>query len=654
MNASEHPYRKWLGINNPQPTWFELLGIPESETDLVKIKVAAKAALNMLRDPPDDETELNEWKLVRRNIRQAFHGLSDESARAIYRAGLTQSPGDRSAINTAIPEAVPLAEVLPDEPAPPHLAVADSPTGQPDSSPHTNDVLNPVTIRVDKPVRRKPGVSGAVIGVLVLAGLVLGGSWYAVQFLMRDSDRGNDRLFNASIPDAGNAGNAGKSGETQTAAPASDALDKAIRDLQAAREVDPKPVTPANDVDSDPVATPPRNPDETSSPSSGREGTDATGAALPAKPVAATVVDTSWVQPVPARLANHLAVAHHLDQAWTNIQRRNFHRATGHLDAIRKCQVTREMADAWRRMAIVLKDYRAFHKDVRQIGQSLASLEEIEIGEHRIIVTTASEDEFVFRFGQRIALPWGRLPSLLALAIYQRRHDSSSPQFRMARCLVYSIAARRNSKYLDDANTFLQQADAAQLPVADYREFVADLIDLPAGVISSFDRAAVKQHSRDLVVRYPRKPGNARHAMDQALTLRDLALSTSEPVERMALADWALTNAEGSGEPLLVGELLNLQDRLNGQRAVPMQQLLSSYRATSRVKLSDRQANDLVDCYLALARDCRQRGDERDAEKCVQRARDVCDRFQLDSRRQALIRQFDPDQAARAGQFGFD
>ncbi len=613
VNSSEQPFQKWLGIDSPRPTWFELLGIPVTESDPVKIKVAAKAAMNMLREPPGD-ADWENWKMVRRQIKRAYHGLIDESTRLAYLQQLAATDAEDAASgesfdNKSIPTAIPLAEVVTEPPA-----VGWRP-GQPDAQ------VVGAARRPGRMIGRRHRPSLAILTVAFLITGAVAAIWFvsdvtgrppAESFAAATSGPTVDEKISPAVNRQNPRGGRGEDSDKPPADRATrSATDRLARDSGS------------------------KLPGET--PSAERSG-----------PVPA---DSAGAQPVFSGPANDLAAAHHLDQAWVNLLRHNFDRTEEHLEAVQEYQLDGETAGIRDRLLTVNRDYREFQSAVRRIARGMDAVDELDVGEHRILITSTSGDAFVFWFGQRIALPWRQLPGLLALAIYQRQFDESSPQYLMAQCLLYGIAARRNPAHQNMAAELLSRADRLGLPVSDYRKFASDKIRGPGQAIAAPERPAVNRQKRELAARYPLRNLDPGGSQALAVQLRDEALTTVDPVHRMALVEWAIESAEISQQPLLVDELLALQDRLTGASSGDGTTRLASFDRVSRGKLSADRADELVDCYLELAACCRSPHDQGSRETCIERARRICRQFELESRLQAIDRRFG---SVPTGQFGIE
>lgn len=644
VNASDHPYRKWLGIDSPRPNWFELLGIPDTESDPVRIKVAAKAALSMLREEPEDSGERAAQRQLKRQIKEAYHGLVDPQARAIYLAGL-QSAGQPGVPEQETASPLPMAEVVSGEVESPPLAAA-----KPEEPPATR-----LRIEVDPVVRRSH--RSPRLGLLMLVGLA--GTVAALVWVIW-----------ANFPTGGNEASSGPESGGRGVTEPDEGLDsdpgKGAAPRQPAGQppawpnpdLDPKsPDAPPKDPtdrsgvadpsDQDPGSEPP--PDHGVPPemdSSRNQDPPESGDLQP------EAVDTGWAKVVAADESDARAVAHHMQQALVNLRRRDFAEVADRLDSMRGLKLSQQQVEGWQRLATVNHEFRQFQDQVGEIARTLKSLDELQIGDNRVVVTTAGPDEFVFRFGQRIALPYDQLPGLLALAIYEQQHEAASAEYRMAECLLYVMAARRREQYREQASGLLDTAEAAGLPVAVYRDYMDDVFAFPP--TGEINRDKMVARTRQLNSQYPAARRDPNQSAEFAMQLRDLALLSRDGSECLALTQRAIDHAEQAGRPWLLTELLVLQRQLVGQQRESVRSMLSSYSAMSRTRLDARQADRLVTSYLELARWCRDRGDQASDQKCLNRARDVCNQFQLQGRLEQIERKFSADPERKTGQFGFD
>ena len=90
MNRKSNPFIDWLGLDSVAPNHFQLLGIDPSVTDRRSIKKAAGATLERLGDRPTNGKDLENWRLVRRQIKVAYQCL--ELCMAIWVSGDFKMP----------------------------------------------------------------------------------------------------------------------------------------------------------------------------------------------------------------------------------------------------------------------------------------------------------------------------------------------------------------------------------------------------------------------------------------------------------------------------------------------------------------------------------------------------------------------------------
>jgi hypothetical protein len=107
MAEKVNPYRRWLGLAQAQPDFFQLLGIERGERRPEAIRAAAEARLEFLKSFPD-EAGKPERKQLSEEIKLAFKTLTQPDQREEYlRKTLT---GSNSAVPLAMPSAVSLAK----------------------------------------------------------------------------------------------------------------------------------------------------------------------------------------------------------------------------------------------------------------------------------------------------------------------------------------------------------------------------------------------------------------------------------------------------------------------------------------------------------------------------------------------------------------
>ncbi|MFN9877605.1 MAG: hypothetical protein ACK557_03925, partial [Planctomycetota bacterium] len=129
MAETVSPHRRWLGLAQPQPDYYQLLGVDRTEQQSEVLRSAAEARLGLLKSFRDPEG-LGERKALAEEIKLAFATLANPAKRAEYdrRTNDAASRGKPSAPPPlAIPVAVPIAQPLahaPPQAVPPPLAAA--------------------------------------------------------------------------------------------------------------------------------------------------------------------------------------------------------------------------------------------------------------------------------------------------------------------------------------------------------------------------------------------------------------------------------------------------------------------------------------------------------------------------------------------------
>ncbi|MFM7561970.1 MAG: hypothetical protein ACKO81_02930, partial [Planctomycetota bacterium] len=83
MADKVNPYRRWLGLAQAQPDFFQLLGIERGERRPEAIRAAAEARLEFLKSFPD-EAGKPERKQLSEEIKLAFKTLTQPDQREEY------------------------------------------------------------------------------------------------------------------------------------------------------------------------------------------------------------------------------------------------------------------------------------------------------------------------------------------------------------------------------------------------------------------------------------------------------------------------------------------------------------------------------------------------------------------------------------------
>ncbi len=141
MADKVNPYRRWLGLAQAQPDFFQLLGIERGECRPEAIRAAAEARLEFLKSFPD-EAGKPERKQLSEEVKAAFKTLSQTDQREEY---LRTS---QAAANPAAPLALPIAVSLAKPSNPPATAsvqpLANVPLATPVKSPVPETVTDPL------------------------------------------------------------------------------------------------------------------------------------------------------------------------------------------------------------------------------------------------------------------------------------------------------------------------------------------------------------------------------------------------------------------------------------------------------------------------------------------------------------------------------
>ena len=212
-----------MGIEGDNPDHFELLELGHEVTDPRVIKRAAKKMLDRLGEKPETPEAQVGWKMVRAKLRDAYHCLSDDKARAAYLAGLlanarkdiaaesgphpksdptTDSTSSKAspADESVIPVALPIAEVV-EEPV-------DSESIDSGASPDTPELALPL-VNPARPARRRKSPLPKLLALIIVIG---GGSYAIYTFVIKPQ-----QVAARAEDDAGPATDSVQAGQTPPA-----------------------------------------------------------------------------------------------------------------------------------------------------------------------------------------------------------------------------------------------------------------------------------------------------------------------------------------------------------------------------------------------------------------------------------------------------
>ncbi|MFN9231647.1 MAG: hypothetical protein ACK6DU_10435 [Planctomycetota bacterium] len=191
MAETVSPHRRWLGLVQPQPDYYHLLGVDRTEQQSEVLRSAAEARLGLLKSFRDPEG-LGERKALAEEIKLAFATLANPAKRAEYdrRTNDAASRGKPSAppplaIPVAVPIAQPLAHAPPQAVPPPLAAAMPIPLAQPVAAPQ--DSLASVAALDAKQRRRKENKSRKWTLTLLGLLLFLGGPMLIISLIWLNS-----------------------------------------------------------------------------------------------------------------------------------------------------------------------------------------------------------------------------------------------------------------------------------------------------------------------------------------------------------------------------------------------------------------------------------------------------------------------------------
>jgi len=286
----------------------------------------------------------------------------------------------------------------------------------------------------------------------------------------------------------------------------------------------------------------------------------------------------------------------------------------------------------------------------QQVGESLdqlQSLDELTIGDTTIAIVESSRDRLVYRrSGERYAMSQREIPPGLALEL-ARRVATDEEEWASLAAAFYTIHAAADSSLLKSAESRIEQAPSAETfrrylrplpPLVDWRQ--------PRRPLPTRAEQRAAEQALGPVIQL--EPGTLRQpdlAGQHARELVDAAWTASDPVHVYVLLASALRAAESSGNPALVDQVLRMQSQCFGN---PLPELHPAAVATmTRNGVAEPDRLLFVRLIASAAREARQLGDERGAERLYELAVARCDQWELVDLGGRLRRAATPEDSSR-------
>jgi hypothetical protein len=221
MADKVNPYRRWLGLAQAQPDFFQLLGIERGERRPEAIRAAAEARLEFLKSFPD-EAGKPDRKQLSEEIKLAFKTLTQPDQREEY---LKKSPaGSTSPAPLAMPIAVSLARPTTPPAIPSVQPLASVALATPVRSPEPETAGDPIAAMAQLGVQGKSTKSRRSKSWLVPAvslGLFLGGPVVVLAIIWFNSNRDRIAEVDSGVKETGSKSQADKVREKPAASTAS-------------------------------------------------------------------------------------------------------------------------------------------------------------------------------------------------------------------------------------------------------------------------------------------------------------------------------------------------------------------------------------------------------------------------------------------------
>ncbi len=580
MNRKSNPFIDWLGLDSVAPNHFQLLGIDPSVTDRRSIKKAAGATLERLGDRPTNGKDLENWRLVRRQIKVAYQCLSDEARRKEYLDQLVlpelpasptasdsskrkqaPEPPDPSDTKTAtpsasepseIPMAIPMAKVIEEE--------------QEDISATKSTSSSPILV-VSKSRRKNRSIPLFTLTILlVLAG---GVSYAAFEWVVKPLLEG--KTLNLAI-------------------------------LQQPAQA-PAPSATPPDRSPDPAQQPPRRPPLSK---------DQPSASPNPSTIEPVQPDTTWANLTQAEFPSELGFLHHIGQASLCMKRREWERMERYFKDAQNFVRDQTTLDIYLEHQTVAEAWRAFWRRVEKNARGMASMKELRINDKVLVIVEAKQDSLVYRVGgNRIENPYQQLPLLIALAICEKASIEPYETIVSDRLVVYSVAAKFNPEYATPARELVKREEQLGHATAAFNAFFEKDIESLYWPQSIKTLTAKEIRQNDLINKTSESekvmqgvnglnPTEFRQRMGE-LKMALLTKPNSENTETSVMLQFGIDSCVSENEPDLLTEFLNIK-RLRTQAGGEAPDYLAHYQKMSNRQLDEKTVKRLFVCIMELHR----------------------------------------------------
>lgn len=608
--------------------------------------------MTSLGTEPASQEDLASWKQVRRHIKKAYLCLSDEQQRSAYLAQLlvaarTSQPipeGSKTGSDRGPDQestAAPVATPISDEDIPVAMSIAEVVDDSIKVTPDVTAAIAPVVETAKASVRRrKPGP----LPLLLLIAILAGGGYGVYEFLIKP------RLAVANTePDL----------DTSSEQEGTTLADHSKRNQATSQR------QPSTGTTEPAPPSPNESPDAPASHSSEDSGSiKANGDPPRDKETVVAVqprphIDTSWADLGEAGFPVQLGFYHHMEESALAMKRREWRSMLYHLGASKTYVRSPEMLDTWYRHKVVADSYRSFWHRVARKAAKLNAMTELQIGDETIVITEAKADRLIYRHaGKRIVAEYEQLPTLVALALAERKMTDDSHDVLRDRVTVYGVASGFNDAYRTEADSHVQAAATQQLWVDDFRNF------RPLELKEFYQPAKQKkiarsQIGRRLFEKYAQQvpemlgieslhPSDFQTRMHQ---LRDIVLrSGPDDNEKAAVVlQLAINHCIARVQPDLVTEMLNLKKR-RARAGGELPAYIASWQKMAQSNMSDESARRLLVHVL----DFRRRADnsERQNTRSLQLARSIAKKNELHSELEWIESRYGKNNSRKAGRLG--
>lgn len=442
MSDEFDPYREWLGLENPAPSYYELLGLSFHETDATNIAVAADRAITRVRSfRPGPHARA--WSRLLDELRAAKDCLTDAGQRSRYDAELATglltsailppeaeiaSPSETEPVALPAPLPVP----VPIESVPPPLPIA-------------RQAIAPISTAAYRPVTRPAKHGGYGWGIVVVIcglALVVAGLIYRLNMVSRQT---LPRLPIASVEP-----------------------DKRQAPLTRERSVEQSPVAvvpfePVKNEGNPPSATE-TNPTPVVATTETPSVTDTTAPSSVLAATEPTVTRAQVQQLIPL-----------LESAKAAIVIQDFKTADSQLAKAAALAQSPSQREAASRLRLVGQHVKTFRQALADAVKEMHAAESFLVGSTRVSFVEGKSEAVILRTsGRNETYRFNDMPPGLAIAIADHKLPTDDPQSLLVKGAYLLLNKRADSQSRAKAEALWHEAQASGAEIAHLLPFLND------------------------------------------------------------------------------------------------------------------------------------------------------------------------------------